>query len=448
MAALEEETAGATTRLELWIAFDYGGRAELVEAARRIVEAGVARDEVDEDVFAAYLYAPEHARPRPADPHLRRAADLELPALAARVRGVRLRRHALARLRRGRAARRRWPRTRAGSGGSAADELVLVADPRRGRGIPLVLWLVWLGGWWLFGLALVAGADRAARVLYWMTRPLRPVVARRLSRRDRSRCSERELGGLGLGARRACSRRFALAFVLKGVADTGVRDRRVGGDGARRRSGSASASPTLLLLRDIPEHGVLALYTVAARGLGRRHGRLLHRPPHRPAQARADGLAGQDVGGLRRPARSRRSSSRSSRSTTQRLPRRSGSRSCSGSRSRSLRPLGDLFESALKRDMRREGHRAPARGPRRDARPDRRAPLRLRSPPTTCVRGRSGSCEAPTLLVDEANRAARRHRLDRPAGDRDHRRRTPSSSSCARRVRLERRSTGCRRRGR
>jgi len=33
MAALEAETAGKD-RLDLWIAFDYGGRAEIVEAAR------------------------------------------------------------------------------------------------------------------------------------------------------------------------------------------------------------------------------------------------------------------------------------------------------------------------------------------------------------------------------------------------------------------------------
>jgi len=42
-------------RLNLWIAFDYGGRAEIVEAARRIVESG---DEIDEESFARHLYAP------------------------------------------------------------------------------------------------------------------------------------------------------------------------------------------------------------------------------------------------------------------------------------------------------------------------------------------------------------------------------------------------------
>jgi undecaprenyl diphosphate synthase len=58
MARLEGETA-ANDRLELWVALDYGGRAELVEAARRIVEAGTPAEEIDEDVFHANLYAPE-----------------------------------------------------------------------------------------------------------------------------------------------------------------------------------------------------------------------------------------------------------------------------------------------------------------------------------------------------------------------------------------------------
>jgi undecaprenyl diphosphate synthase len=58
MQALEAETA-ANTRLDLWIAFDYGGRAELVEAARRIVEDGVPADEVDEAAITARLSAPE-----------------------------------------------------------------------------------------------------------------------------------------------------------------------------------------------------------------------------------------------------------------------------------------------------------------------------------------------------------------------------------------------------
>jgi undecaprenyl diphosphate synthase len=55
---LEGETA-QNDRLNLWVAFDYGGRADIVEAARRLVEAGASGDEIDEDTLRANLYAPE-----------------------------------------------------------------------------------------------------------------------------------------------------------------------------------------------------------------------------------------------------------------------------------------------------------------------------------------------------------------------------------------------------
>ena len=62
MAQLELETAG-NDRLQLWIAFDYGGRAELVDAARQLVEDGVPSGEIDEAALAARLYAPEFPDP-------------------------------------------------------------------------------------------------------------------------------------------------------------------------------------------------------------------------------------------------------------------------------------------------------------------------------------------------------------------------------------------------
>jgi undecaprenyl diphosphate synthase len=62
MEDLEDETA-SRDRLELWIAFDYGGRAELATAARSIVEAGLTPEEIDEDVLATHLYAPELPEP-------------------------------------------------------------------------------------------------------------------------------------------------------------------------------------------------------------------------------------------------------------------------------------------------------------------------------------------------------------------------------------------------
>jgi len=58
MAKMEDRTE-LNARMNLWVAFDYGGRAELVEAARRLVDSGVEPDEIDENVFAANLYAPE-----------------------------------------------------------------------------------------------------------------------------------------------------------------------------------------------------------------------------------------------------------------------------------------------------------------------------------------------------------------------------------------------------
>ena len=62
MSDLEEETAG-NERLQLWIAFDYGGRAEIVEAVRRLVEDGVDPRAIDESAIAARLYAPDMPEP-------------------------------------------------------------------------------------------------------------------------------------------------------------------------------------------------------------------------------------------------------------------------------------------------------------------------------------------------------------------------------------------------
>jgi undecaprenyl diphosphate synthase len=58
MEAMEDRTE-LNTRLNLWIAFDYGGRAELVEATRRLVESGVDAREIDENLIQANLHAPE-----------------------------------------------------------------------------------------------------------------------------------------------------------------------------------------------------------------------------------------------------------------------------------------------------------------------------------------------------------------------------------------------------
>jgi phosphatidate cytidylyltransferase len=121
-------------------------------------------------------------------------------------------------------------------------------------GIPLVLWLMFLGGWPLFGLATVA-ALIALHELYWMTRTLRPVVLAGYLGAIATLLGA-ELGG-ATWALAGVFATLALAFVFKGAAEAssvGVTVLGVGWVGL----GLAYA----LLLRDIGEHGVLALYTV------------------------------------------------------------------------------------------------------------------------------------------------------------------------------------------
>ncbi len=62
MSEMEHGTDG-NERLQLWIAFDYGGRADIVEAARRLVEEGVDARDVDENAIGSRLYAPDMPEP-------------------------------------------------------------------------------------------------------------------------------------------------------------------------------------------------------------------------------------------------------------------------------------------------------------------------------------------------------------------------------------------------
>jgi phosphatidate cytidylyltransferase len=213
-------------------------------------------------------------------------------------------------------------------------------------GVPLVLWLVYLGDWALFAAAAVATLV-GLHELYWMTRTLRPVVL---------------AGYLGavaalLGAQLGGTEwaiggffgTFGLAFVLKGVSAT-------------RQSAAVSISVTALgsgwvglglayalLLRDLPEHGVLAAFTVllavwagdgAAYLVGFLFGRHKLAPTVSPGKTWEGLIAGTvatiavtfialyDVGFLSIP---------------QSL--------VLGAAIAIAGPLGDLFESALKRDM-------------------------------------------------------------------------------------------------
>ncbi len=126
-------------------------------------------------------------------------------------------------------------------------------------GLPLVLGIVWLGGWWLFVLATVIGV-LALHEYYEMTRPLRPITIAGYVGLVLTLLAA-QAGGFawipgGLFAT------LALAFLLKGLADT-------------RQSATVSVGGTVLgvtwiglglasivLLRDLPEHGRVAAFTV------------------------------------------------------------------------------------------------------------------------------------------------------------------------------------------
>jgi undecaprenyl diphosphate synthase len=62
---MEELEAGTAEndKLRLWICFDYGGRAELTDAVRRIVASGVDPQDVDDELVAANLTEPEMPDP-------------------------------------------------------------------------------------------------------------------------------------------------------------------------------------------------------------------------------------------------------------------------------------------------------------------------------------------------------------------------------------------------
>ena len=51
-----EQRTAANSGMQFNIALNYGGRAEIVEAAKRLIESGVGADELDEERFAGFLY--------------------------------------------------------------------------------------------------------------------------------------------------------------------------------------------------------------------------------------------------------------------------------------------------------------------------------------------------------------------------------------------------------
>jgi len=51
-----EEQTKDNTRITVNVAFNYGGRQEIIDAVRRIIEDGVAADQVTEELLSSYMY--------------------------------------------------------------------------------------------------------------------------------------------------------------------------------------------------------------------------------------------------------------------------------------------------------------------------------------------------------------------------------------------------------
>lgn len=126
-------------------------------------------------------------------------------------------------------------------------------------GLPVVLGLVWLGGWWLWALAVVGGLI-ALHEFFVMARPLRPLVLAGYAGLVLTLLGAQQGGTIWMLGGFLTT--IALAFVLKGISET-------------RQSLTVAVATTVLgtawvafglafvlLLRAIPDHGRLAVFTV------------------------------------------------------------------------------------------------------------------------------------------------------------------------------------------
>jgi phosphatidate cytidylyltransferase len=126
-------------------------------------------------------------------------------------------------------------------------------------GLPAVLGLVWLGGWWLWVLVVLAGLV-ALHEFYGMARALRPLVLAGYAGLALTLLGAQLDGPTWMLAGFLVT--LALAFLLKGISET-------------RQSLTVAVATTVagvawvglglayvILLRAIPEHGRLAVFTV------------------------------------------------------------------------------------------------------------------------------------------------------------------------------------------
>ena len=169
--------------------------------------------------------------------------------------------------------------------------------------LPIVLGVVWLGGWWLFGLA-IAGGLLALHELYAMARSLRPIV----------------LGGYaGLVLTLLGAQLGGTTWLLAGILSTFVTSLLVFFVSSARQNAVAGFAVTLLgvawvggglahfmLVRDIPDDGRLLVFTIlltvvaddtAAFFVGRAIGRHRLAPAISPGKS-VEGFIGGTLAGV------------------------------------------------------------------------------------------------------------------------------------------------------
>jgi phosphatidate cytidylyltransferase len=214
--------------------------------------------------------------------------------------------------------------------------------------LPIVLGLVWLGGWWLFVLA-AAVVLIALHEFYWMARSLRPLVLAGYVGALAVLLGA-QLGGIGwmLGGFLTT---LALAFVLKGVAETKQPTTVAVGTTVLGAGWIGLGIGHILLLRDSGDHARLLTVTLllavfAADTVAYFAGRLFGRHKLAPVTSPGKTWEGFVAGTITAVAvtffalyEDREEFLDIWRSLAL------------GAAIALAAPLGDLFESALKRDM-------------------------------------------------------------------------------------------------
>jgi phosphatidate cytidylyltransferase len=125
--------------------------------------------------------------------------------------------------------------------------------------LPVVLLLLSLGGWWLFALAAIV-VLLGLHEFYGMTRSLRPVVLAGYAG-ALATLAGAELGGAEWALAGFLST-FALAFVLKGISATSQPSIVSVGATVLGAGWIGLGIAHMLLIRDIPDYGRLAAFTV------------------------------------------------------------------------------------------------------------------------------------------------------------------------------------------